>query len=126
MDRTLVLNMQLAIARGHRVEVSERVVDGGETAVLSILDLDTGIRYRRAEPLRGELVRWTGRILECTVVMGGAGTHTELVLAPEASGGTGARTALHEADAAAVAAKAEAERWGGTDRAPQEPVDRIW
>ena len=126
MDRTLVLNTQLAIARGHRIEVSERIVEGGEPAILSIVDLDTGIRYRRAEEPRGEIVRWMGRVLECTVVFGGTGAHTELAVAPEASGGTGARTALREADAAAEAAKAEADRWGGTDKAPEEPAERIW
>lgn len=127
MDRKLVLNAQLAIARGHRVEVSEQVdADGGEPAVLSILDLDTGIRYRRAEEPRGEIDRWLGRVLECTVVVGGRGAHTELAVAPDAVGGAGARTALREADAAAGAAKAEADRWGGIDREPEAPVERVW
>ncbi|WP_181905860.1 hypothetical protein [Microbacterium bovistercoris] len=37
-----------------------------------------------------------------------------------------AEEALREADAAVAAAKAEAVRWGGTDKRPAEPADRHW
>lgn len=37
-----------------------------------------------------------------------------------------AEEALREADAAADAAKAEADRWGGAGKTPTEPRDRFW
>ena len=127
MDRKLVLNAQVAIARGHRVEVSEQVGgEDGDPAVLAITDLDTGIGYRRVEDPRGDVDRWLGRVLDCTVVIGGQGAHTVLVVASERTGGAGARSALREADAAVDAAKAEADRWGGSDRTPDPEPDRFW
>ena len=40
MDRKLVLNAHLAIAHGHRVEVTERIDElTGESLVLSVRDL---------------------------------------------------------------------------------------
>ncbi|MBO0982078.1 hypothetical protein [Microbacterium sp. SD291] len=127
MDRRLVLNAQLAIAQGHRLEVTEQIdAVTGELAVLAVVDLDSGIRYRRAEDPRGETARWLGRVLECTVTIGGSGAHTTLLVDPEDAGGAGARVALHGADEAAEAAKAEADRWGGTDRAPEPEAERFW
>lgn len=127
MDRKLVLTAQLAIARGHRVEVTEQLPDeGGELAVLAIHDLDTGVTYRRAEEPHGDLERWFGRVLECTVVIDGRGSHTVLMVDPEERGASGAGSALRDADAAAGAAKAEADRWGGADRVPAPPTDRVW
>ncbi|ALX67187.1 hypothetical protein [Microbacterium sp. XT11] len=127
MDRKLALNAQLAIAQGHRVEVIE-VTDPETRApvVMAVVDLDTGIRYRRAEDAQTDAARWLGRVLECTVTIGGHGAHTVLTVAPEQQPATGAKAALLGADAAVEAAKAEADRWGGTDRSPEEPPQRIW
>lgn len=127
MDRRLVLTAQLAIARGHRVQVSEHLdVEGTERTVLAIRDLDTGITYRRADEPRGDVERWFGRVLECTVMIDGQGSHTVLVVDPEEHPASGADSALREADAAAEAAKAEADRWGGADRVPAPPAERVW
>lgn len=126
MDRLLVLPAQVAIAHGHRVEVIEQIdLLTEEPVVLAVVDLDTGIRYRRADEARGEFTRWIGWVLECTVTIGGAG-RTVLRIDPIGPGATGAKRALHGADAAADAAKAEADRWGGTDRPPAEEPERFW
>jgi hypothetical protein len=37
-----------------------------------------------------------------------------------------AEEALRDADTAVDAAKAEARRWGGSDKKPAEPKDRFW
>ncbi|MFK3678749.1 hypothetical protein ACI2IP_13540 [Microbacterium sp. NPDC090218] len=127
MDRLLVLTAQVAIAHGHRVEVTEQVDPlTEEPVVLALVDLDTGVRYRRAEDPSGDFSRWIGRVLECTVTLGGAGAHTSLLVDPLGPGPTGAKRALRGADAAADAAKAEADRWGGTDRPPPEEHERFW
>lgn len=129
MDRKLVLNAQLAIAHGHRVEVTERIDElTGEPFVLSVRDLDTGIRYRRLEEPRGEFIRWMGRVIDCTVTIGGHSSQTALTIDADGdgSGATNARAALHGADAAVDAAKAEADRWGGGDRMPEPEPERFW
>lgn len=127
MDRLLVLNAQVAIAHGHRVEVTEQADPlTQEPVVLGLVDLDTGIRFRRAEDPSGDFSRWIGRILECTVTIGGMGAHTTLLVDPIGPGATGAKVALRGADAAADAAKAEADRWGGADRPPAEEPERFW
>lgn len=127
MDRLLVLSAQVAIAHGHRIEVTEQTDPlTDEPVVLTLVDLDTGIRYRRAEDPSGDFSRWIGRVLRCTVTMGDAGAHTTLLVDPLGHGPTGAKVALREADAAADAAKAEADRWGGVDRPPMEESERFW
>ncbi|WP_372967032.1 hypothetical protein [Microbacterium sp.] len=129
MDRKLVLNAQLALPRGHRIEVTERVDEHtGDTTVFSLVDLDTGVRYRRAEELRGDVLRWSGRVLDCTISLGAPTLRTVITVDADGDGGagTGARTALHGADAAAEAAKAEADRWGGGDREPEPEPERFW
>lgn len=129
MDRKLVVNAHLAIARGHRIEVTERIDElAGETAILSVFDLDSGIRYRSLEEPREEIVLWTGHVVDCTVVIGGRGSHTSLTVTADGgrSGSTGARSALRAADAAVDAAKAEADRWGGGDRLPEPEPERFW
>jgi len=127
MDRLLVLDAQVAIPHGHRVEVTEQADPlTQEPVVLALVDLDTGIRYRRAEDPGGDFSRWIGRVLRCTVTMGGGGAHTSLLVDPIGPGATGAKIALRGADAAADAAKAEADRWGGADRPPAEETERFW
>jgi hypothetical protein len=126
MDRLLVLAAQVAIAHGHRVEVIEQIDPlTEEPVVLSIADLDTGIRYRRSDDARGEFSRWIGRVLECTVMIGGSG-RTVLRVDPIGQDAAGTKGALLGADAAADAAKAEADRWGGSDRPPVEEPERFW
>lgn len=127
MDRLLLLPAQVAIPHGHRIDVTEQVDPlTEEPVVLAIVDLDTGIRYRREEDPDGDSSRWIGRVLRCTVTIGGAGSHTTLLVDPLGPGYTGAKVALHEADAAADAAKAEADRWGGVDRPPVAEPERFW
>lgn len=127
MDRTLVLTAQVAIAQGHRLEVTERFdVEAGEPRLVGIVDLDTGIRYQYSEPQRGEISRWIGRVLECTITLHGAGARTELLVDPIGPGATEAKVALRGADEAADAAKAEADRWGGADRPPPAEAERFW
>lgn len=127
MDRLLVLTAQVAIAHGHRIEVTEQADPlTDEPVILALVDLDTGIRYRRTEEPSGDFSRWIGRVLKCTVTMGGAGAHTSLLVDPIGPGATGAKVALRDADAAADAAKAEADRWGGADRPPAEEPERFW
>ena len=126
MDRLLVFPAQIAIAHGHRVEVIEQIEPrADEAVVLSIADLDTGIRYRRSDDARGEFSRWIGRVLECTVTIGGSG-RTVLRVDPIGRDAAESKSALLGADAAADAAKAEADRWGGTDRLPAEETERFW
>jgi hypothetical protein len=127
MDRLLALPAQVALPLGHRVEVTEHTdPTTDERVVLAVVDLDTGIRYRRPEEPRGDVSRWIGRILECTVVLAGSGTRTALLVDPIGPAATGAKVALRGADAAADAAKAEADRWGGSDRPPAEEPERFW
>lgn len=127
MDRMLTLSAQVAIAHGHRVEVTEQTDPfTQEPVVVGLVDLDTGIRYQYIDDPRGEVSRWIGRILGCTVTIGGGGPRTVLRVDPIGPGATGARVALHDADAAADAAKAEADRWGGSDRPQPEEPERFW
>ncbi|MEV8251649.1 hypothetical protein AB0O87_12100 [Microbacterium sp. NPDC076768] len=127
MDRLLVFSAQVAIAVGHRVEVTESVDPlTTEPVVVSLLDLDTGIRYRRGELPGGGASRWIGRVLECTVTIDGPSPRTALLVDPIGPAVTEARVALRDADAAAEAAKAEADRWGGSDRPPREEAPRFW
>lgn len=134
MERKLVLNAQLAIAHGHHLEVTEHVDEStGEAMLHSVVDLATGIRYRRVEEPRGEIVRWRGQVIDCTVTIGNYGAHTTLTVDVAGDGdadsddsATGVNAALHGADAAATAAKAEADRWGGVDRPPEPEAERFW
>lgn len=127
MDRTLVVTAQIAIAHGHRVEVTEQVdAVTHESVVVALTDLDTGVRYRRADDPHGEFARWIGRVLDCTVTIGGHAPRTTLIVDPIGPGADAAKVALRDADAAADAAKAEADRWGGSDRPPAEEAERFW
>lgn len=127
MDRMLVLSAQIAIAPGHRVEVTEQAdVDGEDPVLVGLIDLDSGIRFEWPDRRGGEVSRWVGRVLECTVTLSGGAERTVLTVDPIGTGGAGASVALRDADAAAEAAKAEADRWGGTDRPPQEEPERFW
>lgn len=129
MDRSIVLPGQVAIAQGHRVEVAEHLDPlSGEALVVSLRDLETNIRYRLVEEdFRDDSVRWLGRVLDCTISVSATGARTDLRLDATGPGAVGAKIALREADAAADAAKAQADRWGGADRPPPvEETDRFW
>lgn len=127
MDRMLVLSAQVALPTGHRVEVTEQSgADGDDPVLVGLVDLDTGISFAWPDRRRGETTRWIGRVLECAVTLTGGGVHTHLTVDPIGAGGAGATVALRDADAAAEAAKAEADRWGGSDRPPPEEPDRFW
>ncbi|WP_314648093.1 hypothetical protein [uncultured Microbacterium sp.] len=126
MDRTIVVPGQVAIAQGHRLEVVERL-DGvtGEAVIAALRDLETNVRYRLIEETSGDPVRWLGRVLDCTVVLSATGSRTELRLDATGPGAIGATVALDEADAAAEAAKAEADRWGSAVPEPEQ-TERFW
>ncbi|MGN7967225.1 hypothetical protein ACTJKK_14210 [Microbacterium sp. 22179] len=129
MDRSIVFPGQIAIAQGHRVEVTEQLDPlSGETLAIAVRDLETNIRYRLVEEAAGvDEVRWLGRVLDCTIGVSSTGSRTELRLDARGPGPVGAKVALREADAAADAAKAEADRWGGSDRPrPVEESERFW
>lgn len=129
MDRSIVFPGQVAIAQGHRVEVTEHLDPlSGETLAIAVRDLETDIRYRLVEGAAGlDEVRWLGRVLDCTISVSSTGSRTDLRLDARGPGPVGAKFALSEADAAADAAKAEADRWGGSDRPPPvEESERFW
>ncbi|UYO95956.1 hypothetical protein OED01_10080 [Microbacterium sp. M28] len=130
MDRTLVLAASAPIPVGHRVEVAEQLdLDSGTSMVVAITDLETGVRYQRAEEPSGELSVWQGRVRATTVTStaDGARTAVKVGSAPaEASApASAADLALRMADAAAEAARGESDRWG-SDPLPEKEPDRFW
>jgi len=131
MDRTLVMAASAPIPVGHRVEVAEQLdVESGTSAVVAIVDLETGVRYQRAEEPTAQLSIWQGSVLATTITTTADGPRTamkiDVVRAAAAEGALDADEALRGADAAADAARAEAYRWGGSDRPPPEEPVRIW
>lgn len=126
MERTLVIAASAPVPRGNRIEVAQ--VREGETdagAVTAVDDLDRGIRYRLRELPRERIDVWRAQVRECTVTDTACGPQTTLVVITADRAGD-AEQALAEADAAAEAAKAESDRWGGADRTPAEEPDRFW
>lgn len=128
MDRTLVLPVSMPVPVGHRIEIADAPDGGadGGTVLFSIVDLETGIRFQRAEEPAGAVRRWQGQVSACVIAATGAGARTVLTLAEVSPLAAGARSALREADAAAEAAFAQAQRWGGTDRPIEEEPERFW
>ncbi|UWF76803.1 MULTISPECIES: hypothetical protein [Microbacterium] len=126
MERTLVVAASAPVPRGNRVEIAQvREGEADAGAVAFVFDLDRGIRYRLRD-IPGERVEvWRGHVRDCTVADTAAGPQTTLVVAA-VDPAESADAALREADAAAAAAKAEADRWGGADRPPAEAPDRFW
>ena len=126
MERTLVIAASAPVPRGNRIEIAQ--VREGETdagAVTAVHDLDRGIRYRLRELPRERVDVWRAQVRDCTVADTAHGPQTTLVVLTSDRAGD-AEQALAEADAAAEAAKAESDRWGGADRAPAEEPDRFW
>ncbi|MBM7470041.1 hypothetical protein JOD62_002589 [Microbacterium keratanolyticum] len=128
MDRSILLNGTVSIPLGHRVEVSESSTADSAAGVRihTIVDLDTGVEHRWDEHRPADAVIWTGRVLQCSIRFSGNAGETLLLIDPFTPGALGAKAALRGADAAADAAKAEADRWGGADRPPPEPEERFW
>ncbi len=126
MDRSIVVPGHVALAQGHRVEVTERLDPvTGEAVIAGLRDLETNVRYRLVEEGAGDPVRWLGRVLDCTVSISATGSRTALRLDATGPGAVGAAVALDEADAAADAAKAEAARWGSAVPEPEQ-TERFW
>jgi len=130
MDRSIVIAVPASIPHGHRIEVVERVGEGGERAVLTVMDLETRVRYQHAVAADGRAASgtatWVGRVLECTIAPTRAGVTTTLLVDPVGPGAAEADVALRGADAAASAVTSEALRWGGADRAPEPEPPRFW
>ena len=127
MDRMLVFAAAAPIPRRHRVEVTEENdIASGRSSVLSIVDLETGVRYQRVEEPHGAVTTWIGRVLECTITATSEGARTALSVDPISPGAGDADVALRGADAAADAARAEAVRWSGA--VPESPPEtpRVW
>lgn len=126
MDRTLVLAASAPIPVGHRVEVAEQLdLASGTSTVMAITDLETGVRYQRAEEPSGELSVWQGRVLTTTITATADGPRTAVKVDAVRSAASAADIALRGADAAAGAAKDESDRWG-SDPLPEREPDRFW
>lgn len=124
MQRTLVFHAAVPLSRGHRVEVVETLNTDGESSILAVTDLESSIRYELFESSSVTPKAWVGTVHACTVDL--TRTRTTLVVNLLESGSNGTKAALYGADAAADAAKAEADRWGGADRQPEPEPERFW
>ena len=122
MDRTLVIAASAPVPRGNHVEITQLRGDG---TVIAVHDLERGIRYQVRDARREDVDVWRGHVRECTVTDARTGEHTRLVVAIQ-DAAQSAMEALRDADAAAAAAKAESDRWGGADRPPAEVQERFW
>ncbi|MGF6824391.1 hypothetical protein M2317_003320 [Microbacterium sp. ZKA21] len=126
MDRTLVLAASAPIPVGHRVEVAEQLdLASGTSTVVAITDLESGVRYQRAEEPSGELSVWQGKVLTTTITATADGPRTAVKVDAVRSAAFDADVALRGADAAVDAAKDEAVRWG-SDPFPEKEPDRFW
>lgn len=137
MDAVIRVPMAAPIAHGHRIEVVHRSDEDGARTVIAVTDLDDRVRYQPVaggpvgvtmpeEDATGRTTRWTGHVVDCTIVGRGTDVVTELLVDPVGSGAAEADLALREADAAAEAARGEALRWGGADRTPKQDAPRFW
>ncbi|MFD5225871.1 hypothetical protein ACFWHT_09655 [Microbacterium sp. NPDC058342] len=122
MERKLVIAGSAPVPRGNRVEIAQARADG---EVVAVHDLDRGILRTLRELPRDHVDLWRATVRDCAIVETARGVRTTLtVIAVDAAGS--AADALSEADAAAAAAKAESDRWGGSDRPPAETTERFW
>jgi hypothetical protein len=126
MERTLVVAASAPVPRGNHVEIAQ-VREGEDDAgtVVSVTDLDRGIRYRLRDLPRERIDVWRAHVRDCTVVDTPRGTVTQLIVMTD-DPAESAIAALREADQAAAAATAESERWGGSDKHPAEEPERFW
>lgn len=121
MQRTLVIAASAPVPRGNRVEIGQ-TTDG---TVIAVRDLDRGIQYQVRNPGADRIDIWRAVVRDCRVSESGRGASTSLVVSLT-DAASDAEEALSEADAAAAAAKAESDRWGGADKPPAEVPDRFW
>ncbi len=126
MERTLVVAASAPVPRGNHVEIAQ-VRDGEPDAgaVVSVTDLDRGIRYRLRDLTRDRIDVWRAHVRDCTVLDAPGGAVTRLIVATD-DPAESAIAALREADEAATAATAESLRWGGADKRPAEEPERFW
>lgn len=126
MERTLVVAASVPVPRGNHIEIAQvREGEPDASSVVSVIDLDRGIRYRLRELSRDRIDVWRAHVRDCTVVDTPGGAITQLVVATDDPADS-AIAALREADEAASAATAESERWGGADKRPAEEPERFW
>jgi len=121
MQRTLVIAASAPVPRGNRVEIAQ-AADG---AVIAVRDLDRGIQYEVRDVSREQIDVWRAVVRDCRVTESGRDQRTTLVVG-FSDAVSAAEEALSEADAAAAAAKAESDRWGGAGRPPAEVHERFW
>ncbi|SJN19805.1 hypothetical protein FM104_02460 [Microbacterium esteraromaticum] len=124
------------VPSGNRVEITQvraRQADAEASAawasdageIVAVRDLNRGIGYQLRDVPRDQVDTWRAQVRDCSVVDTACGPRTTLtVMAVDAR--QSAADALSEADAAALAAKAESDRWGGTDRPQTPPPKRFW
>lgn len=121
MQRTLVIAASAPVPRGNRVEIAQ-AVDG---TVIAVRDLDRGIQYEVRDVTRERIDVWRAVVRDCRVTESAREPRTVLVVG-FSDAVSAAEEALGEADAAAAAAKAESDRWGGSDKKPAEVPARFW
>lgn len=126
MDRTVIFPFSAPIPRGHRIEVAELIGESGSSSVVSIADLDSGVRFERSDTQVGEASSWMGTVLACTVSGAANRVRTTLTVDAARPGAAEADVALRGADAAADAASDEALRWGGGGPEPEPEPPRFW
>lgn len=126
MERTLVFPAATPVPRGNRVEVVQVRDDEADAgAVLAVRDLNRGISYRLRDSSRERVDVWRAVVRDCSIIDTAHGAQTTLTVV-SADPVQDAADALEDADAAAAAAKAESDRWGGADRPPPVVPDRFW
>ncbi|WP_336646249.1 hypothetical protein [Microbacterium sp. USHLN186] len=121
MQRTLVIAASAPVPRGNHIEIAQ-TADG---TVIAVRDLDRGIQYEVRDVSRERIEVWRAVVRDCRVTESPSDGRTTLVVG-FSDAVSAAEEALSEADAAAAAAKAESDRWGGADKRPAEFPDRFW
>lgn len=121
MQRTLVISASAPVPKGNRVEIAQ-TSDG---IVVAVRDVDRGIQYQVRDATHEPDKVWRAIVRDCRVTESARGASTSLLVS-STDAATAAEEALGEADAAAAAAKAESDRWGGADKHPAQVADRFW
>lgn len=121
MQRTLVISASAPVPRGNHVEIAQ-AADG---TVIAVRDIDRGIQYEVREVSREQVDVWRAVVRDCRVTESVRHPRTTLIVG-FSDAVSDAEEALSEADAAAAAAKAESDRWGGADKPPAEVPERFW
>ncbi|PYD01830.1 hypothetical protein B4U78_002985 [Microbacterium esteraromaticum] len=121
MQRTLVISASAPVPRGNHVEIAQ-AADG---TVIAVRDIDRGIQYEVRDASREQVDVWRAVVRDCRVTESVRHPRTTLIVG-FSDAVSDAEEALSEADAAAAAAKAESDRWGGADKPPAEVPERFW